>query len=176
VPRDRADVLLHPLRLRIVQAVAGRRLTASALADALGDVPHATLYRHIGTLAEAGVLAVAEERPVRGATERVYVLAEGGADLAPADLATATRDDHLRYFSVFVAGLLAEFGRYLDAPDVDLLADGVGYRQVPLELSDQELAELAGRLNAALAPVLHNRAEPGRRRRMLTTIVMPTER
>jgi len=55
----------------------------------------------------------------------------------------------------------------------DFVADGVGYRQVPLELSDQEFAELAGRLNAAIAPVLGNRPAPGRRRRMLTAIVIP---
>ena len=54
------------------------------------------------------------------------------------------------------------------------MRDGVGYRQVPLELSDQEFAELAGRLNAAIAPVLHNQPSPDRRRRMLTTVVMPT--
>jgi predicted ArsR family transcriptional regulator len=86
-----------------VQAVAGRSLTAAAIADSLGDVPQATLYRHIGTLVQAGVLAIAEERPVRGATERVYVLAEGGAILAPAELSSATREDHLLYyFTVFV--------------------------------------------------------------------------
>jgi hypothetical protein len=74
------------------------------------------------------------------------------------------------------AGLLADFGRYLDADGADLVADGVGYRQVPLELSDHELAELAGRLNAALAPVLHHAPGPSRRRRMLTTILMPADR
>lgn len=173
--RNAADVLLHPVRLRIVQAVAGRSLTAAAIAERLGDVPPATLYRHINALATAGVLAIAEERPVRGATERVYVLAAGGGNLAPADLATATREDHLRYFTVFVAGLLADFGRYLDTGEADFLADGVGYRQVPLELSDQELAELAGRIGAALAPVLHNEPGPDRRRRMLTTVLMPAD-
>jgi hypothetical protein len=50
----------------------------------------------------------------------------------------------------------------------------VGYRQVPLEPSPQELAELAGRLNAAVAPALDNRPGDGRTRRMLTTILMPT--
>jgi DNA-binding transcriptional ArsR family regulator len=168
-----ADVLLHPVRLRIVQALAGRRMTSTELAAALGDVPPATLYRHIGTLAGAGVLAVAEERPVRGITERVYVLAEGAASLGPEDLRTATREDHLRYFTVFLAGLLGDFGRYLAAGEPDLAADGVGYRQVPLELTDQELAELVGRIGAAVAPALANRPGPGRRRRLLSTVMMP---
>jgi hypothetical protein len=103
------------------------------------------------------------------------VLAENAASLTPEDLASATPADHLRYFTIFLSTLLGDFGRYIQQPAADLLADGVGYRQVPLELSDQEFAELAGRLNAAIAPALANQPAPGRRRRMLTTIVMPTE-
>jgi DNA-binding transcriptional ArsR family regulator len=170
-----ADLLLHPIRLRVLQALAGgRRLSSRELAAELDDVPTASLYRHIKTLANAGVLAVVQERPARGTPERVYALVDGAADLSPADLAQATPEDHLRYFAVFLSGLLNDFGRYLRDGEPDFVADGVGYRQVPLELTDQEFAELAGRLNAAVAPVLHNRPGPGRRRRMLTTVVMPS--
>ncbi|WP_217915313.1 helix-turn-helix domain-containing protein [Miltoncostaea marina] len=168
------DLLLHPVRLRVVQALAGgRRLSAAELAGELADVPQASLYRHIRALAGAGVLAVAEERPARGTAQRVYALVEGPASIGPDDLAGARPEDHLRWFATVVAGLLDDFGRYLRAGGGDLAADGVGYRQVALELSDAELAELAGRMGAALAPVLGNRPAPGRRRRMLTTIVMP---
>jgi DNA-binding transcriptional ArsR family regulator len=172
---DAAEILLHPVRMRIVLTLAGRRLTSAEIAQHLEDVPQASLYRHIRTLADHGVLAVVEQRPVRGTQERVYVLAEGAASLTPEDLAKATREDHLRYFTIFLATLLGDFGRYLQQPRPDLLADGVGYRQVPLELTDQEFAELAGRLNAAVAPAIGNQPGPGRRRRVLTTIVMPTE-
>lgn len=168
-----ADLLLHPVRLRIVQALAGgRRLSARELGVELGDVKPATLYRHVAVLSAAGVLALVEQRPARGTPERVYALSEGAANVAPEELASATTEDHLRWFTIFVAGLLGDFGRYL-AGEVDLIRDGVGYRQVPLELTDRELAELTGRLNAALAPVLTNRPAPERRRRMLTTILMP---
>ena len=169
-----AELLLHPIRLRIVQQLAGGRGRSPAeLAEALGDVPQASLYRHVRALADGGVIAVAEERPARGTPERVYALVEGAGSLSPEELASATTDDHLRWFTVFLAGLIDDFGRYLRAGDPDLVADGVGYRQVPLELSDQEFAELAGRLDAALAPVLQNAPADGRRRRMLTTILMP---
>jgi DNA-binding transcriptional ArsR family regulator len=173
--RTQPDLLLHPVRLRIIQALAGgRRLSPAELGDELADIPPATLYRQINTLADGGVLAVVEQRAARGTPERVYALVEGGASLTPQDLTEATAGDHLRFFTIFVAGLIGEFGRYLDGEHIDLVADGVGYRQVPLELTDQEFAELAGRLNAALAPVIANRPAPGRTRRMLTTIVMPT--
>jgi len=169
-----AQLLLHPIRLRIVQALAGgRRRSPGELAAELGDVPQASLYRHVKRLHDGGVLAVVQERPARGTPERVYALVEGAGSLSPEDLATATADDHVRFFTVFLAGLLGDFGRYVHAGRPDFVADGVGYRQVPLELSDQEFAKLAGRLNAAIAPVLGNRPAPGRRRRVLTTIVIP---
>lgn len=169
-----AELLLHPVRLRVVQALAGgRRRSAGELAEELGDVPQATLYRHVRTLTDAGVLAVVEERAARGTPRRVLALAEGAGSLSAEDLAEATREDHLRFFTVFLASLLDDFGRYLDAGAPDFAADGVGYRQVPLELTDPELAELSGRFGAALAPVVGNRPGPGRRRRMLTTVLMP---
>lgn len=166
------DLLLHPVRFRIVRALAGgQRLSPNELAAELTDVGPATLYRHIKALANAGAIAAVEERPARGTPERVYALVEGAGELPRENL---TREDHLRYFTMFLASLLGDFGRYLSRDNVDFLSDGVGYRQLPLALTDQEFAELTGRLNAALAPVLDNRPSEDRKHRMLTTIVMPS--
>ena len=172
----RADLILHPVRLRIILAfAAGRRLTAQQVAAELGDVPQATLYRQIDRLYQGGVLAVAAERRVRGAVERTYVLAEGGASLSPEDLAKASHDDHLGFFTAFAAGLIAQFEQYLQRSDVDLLKDGVGYRQVVLNLSDQEMTEMAGAVNTALGGFATYKAKRGRKRRLLATVVMPLD-
>src|SRR5450759_2000666 len=105
-----ADLVLHPVRLRIILAFArGRRLTPQQVAAFVPDVPQATLYRQIDRLYRGGALAVAAERRVRGAVERTYVLAEGGASVSPKDLAKSSRDDHLGYFTAFAAGLIAQF-------------------------------------------------------------------
>lgn len=173
--RTKPDLLLHPVRLRIIQALAGaRRLTLRELGAELEDVPQASLYRHVATLAEAGVVATVERLPARGTPQRVLALVDGAASLSGADIATATADDHLRWFTIFAAGLIDDFGGYLAAGPVDFERDGAGYRQIPLELSDREFAELVGRINAALAPVVGNEPSPERRRRTLTTIVVPT--
>ena len=70
-----AELLLHPVRLRIMQAFLGdRALTTSQLSAELSDVPAASLYRHVARLVRANVLQVVAERQVRGAVERTYVL------------------------------------------------------------------------------------------------------
>lgn len=53
------DLVLHPVRLRIVQAFLGNReLSTAQLAEELSDVPKSGLYRHLAVLADADVLSV----------------------------------------------------------------------------------------------------------------------
>ena len=122
------DLLLHPVRLRIVQAFLGdRALTTSALSAELADIAPASLYRHVARLVDAGVLAVVAERRVRGAVERTYVLRTSAAGIGLDQLAAMSADDHRAAFMAFVAGLLGDFDRYLARGDIDLLRDGVSY-------------------------------------------------
>jgi Helix-turn-helix domain len=89
-PVTSADLLLHPVRLRIVQAFLGdRALTTTALREELADIPPTSLYRHVARLVAAGVLMVVAERRVRGAVERRRILA---SILLPGDEATRDRD------------------------------------------------------------------------------------
>ena len=171
------ELLLHPVRLRIVQAFLGdRHLTTTELGAELDDVPAATLYRHVARLTDAGVLDVVSERRSRGSVERTLALHPGAGVVGERELASMDVDDHRRAFMVFVAGLLADFERYLDRGDPDLVRDGVGYKHAALHLSDRELESLVADLNAVLAPRLANRPSKSRSRRMLSTILMPAER
>lgn len=162
------------MRLRIVQALAGRNLTPLELVEELGDVPQATLYRHVNRLEDGGLLQIVEERQVRGGVERTYGLVEGATTLAGDDLADADTATHLAYFATFTGSLLASWARYLgDGEPPDLEADGAGYRQVPLWLSDDEYAAFLADLGAVVARAYAHEPTPERRRRLLTTIVHP---
>jgi len=172
-----ADLLLHPVRLRIVQAFLGdRALTTADLRGELPDVPAATLYRHVGVLAEAGVLAVVGERRVRGAAERSYRLVTEAASVGAADAAAMSVDEHRRAFATFVAALLADFDRYADAaagPGLDPAADGVGYRQVALWLDDEEFTALVTELRAVLTARTVLEPDGVRRRRIVSQVFLP---
>jgi len=171
-----ADLLLHPVRLRIVQAFLGdRALTTSDLRSELPDIPPASLYRHVARLVDAGVLTVVSERRVRGAVERTYVLRVAAASINLDEVETMSREDHRQAFMAFVAGLLSDVDRYLDREDFDPVRDGAGYRLAGLWLDDAEFAEFIRDLVRVIQPRLANAAKPGRRRRILGTVMLPGE-
>src|SRR5215472_9439959 len=104
-----ADLLLHPVRLRIVQAFLGdRALTTTQLS----------------------------------AVERTYVLRLAAARIGPDELEAMSADDYRQMFLAYAAGLLADFDRYLEWPELDLVKDGVAFGIEGLWLDDAEFAEL----------------------------------
>lgn len=160
--------------MRIWQSFLGdRAMTVSDLRTELPDIPTASLYRQVGLLVENGVLSVAGERRVGGATERTYVLRAAATTITDRELAGMDTDEHRQAFAAFVAGLLGDFDRYLEDDQVDLRRDGVGYRMVGMWLDDAELSELAAELSAVLLPRLAQAPGGGRTRRLLATIMLP---
>ncbi len=168
-----ADLLLHPVRLRIIQAFLGdRALRTAELRHELPDVPPATLYRQVAILVRAGVLTVVAQRRVRGAVERTYVLRVAAASINLDDVQAMSPDDHRHAFMAYVAGLLGDVDRYLSREDIDPLRDGVGYRIAGLWLDDDEHAEFLRDLVRVIQPRLANAPRRGRRRRILGTVLL----
>jgi hypothetical protein len=173
---ESADLLLHPVRLRIIQAFLGdRALTTSQLSAELADIPPASLYRHVARLVAAGVLQVVAERRVRGALERTYVLRLAAARVNLDELAAMSTDDHRQMFRAFVASLLADFDRYLARGTVDLVRDGVAFGIEGLWLDDAEMRDLMVDLYRVLQPRRVNLPKKGRRRRLLASVWMPAD-
>ncbi|RZS44699.1 helix-turn-helix protein [Herbihabitans rhizosphaerae] len=170
-----ADLLLHPVRLRIVHAMyRDRALTTAELCERLPDVSTATMYRQVAQLVDGGMLEIDSEQKVRGVVERRYRLPMANATMSTEDVEAMTPDDHRRGMAAVVATILAEFDLYLDRDDVDVIADGVGYRQQSIWLNDEELAAIYGELRRVLSTVDGHPGE-GKRRRLMTLISFPTD-
>ncbi|WP_336921320.1 helix-turn-helix domain-containing protein [Aquipuribacter sp. SD81] len=173
-----ADLLLHPVRIRVVQALlGGRDLTTAGLRELLPDVAVATLYRHVAALVEGGVLRVVEERPVRGSVERTFGLVAGAASIGPEELRRMTAEEHRAAFLAFSAMLIADFDRYLadgtrDGGSLDPAADRTGYRHAVMHLSDEEVDGLLGELAEVLGRYRELPEAPGRTRRALSTVLL----
>lgn len=87
--------ILHPTRVRIMTQLSRQDLTPKELHNLDPSIPLGTLYRHLNTLLEAGIIKVARERRIHGTVERQFALvrganyfsAEESAALMPADIA-----------------------------------------------------------------------------------------
>jgi DNA-binding transcriptional ArsR family regulator len=172
-----ADLLLHPVRLRIVKAFLGdRALTTSQLAAELDDVPAGSLYRHIALLTKAGVLQVVAERRVRGAVERTYTMRLLAAQIQPGEVRAMTLEEHAQAFMAYIAGLLGDFDRYLATSPTDPARDGADYRVGAIWLTDGEFTDLLLDLRDVFQSRLANAPGNGRRRRMIYTVFLPGPR
>jgi DNA-binding transcriptional ArsR family regulator len=172
-PAARIDLLLHPVRLRIVTEFGGGRRTVRELATALPDVPQSTLYRQVGVLAAAGVLELVEQRTTGGPDERVYRVAPGGDRVPAEEVDRLPPAEHLGYFSVYVAALVDTLSRYLHADGARPSADGLAYQRTVVHLTDAERAAFDTRLAEVVGEMRALPPDPSRRRYHLASIVVP---
>ena len=171
------DLVLHPVRLRILQALTAESLTTQQISERLKDVPTSSIYRHLKLLLANELVIVSETRPVRGLEEKFYrstQLAQLGAN----DLAGLTAVDHIRYFTTYTLTLLQGFSSYVEQAEIqegvlDFIADRVGYTEVAFWATPEELDEAIQAMNQALLPLLQNSAGNGRRQHKLATISHP---
>lgn len=160
--------------MRIVRAFAGEaELTVRDIAKNLDAVPQATLYRHLNRLTEAGVLIVTSETPVRGALERAYRINPGAVTVPAKDIRAIDAETHQKYFSVFVASLLDDFGRYTLSGDVDVVRDDVHYLQVPILATHKEFASFMEELAALVKKFAGHKPAKRRIRRTISIVTLP---
>jgi len=171
---NKADLILHPVRLRIITLLAGAgKMTPQRIAEELPDIPQATLYRQLGILAKGGILTVENHRQVRGAVEKIYALPEGNAVLGKEDVQEASSEEHMRLFSTFLSTLISDFGRYLAQEHYDVYEDGVSYRKMSVYLDDEEFLDLLMKIREFINQAGANSARSGRRMRHLAVIAIP---
>jgi hypothetical protein len=173
VSLSKPELIVHPVRLRIVCAVQGRKLTSRQIGERLPGVPQATLYRQIKTLLDGGMLQVDSEHTVNGIAERVYSVPAGAAHLSRHEFAQISAEDHARYFAIFLGMLSAGMDRYLEQGSIDVVQQGMTYFQASLHLTDKQARQLRlDLLNLAKAHGVSG-AGPGRRRHSLGVVFHP---
>jgi predicted DNA-binding transcriptional regulator YafY len=175
--RRSAHVLLHPVRLAIVQQleIGSRRLTVAQLAAELPEISPATLYRHVNALVEARICVVAERRKVRSVEERVYAIRSAqstliGAERSARDVASPEQFDAI---AMFLATLNADFkaSRRSRRPR----GRGVTYMASVAHLTEEDEAEIA-RIRAWVLALRSRPVPPNASLRLVTFMEFPYAR
>lgn len=171
----KADLLLHPVRMRIIQQLlVGEPQTILQLVESLGNVPQATLYRHMKLLLDAGLIEVVKVNKIHGQEERVYAAVKENLSIQQSEAYSSSQEDHLRYFSVFHANLLQQATAYLSCVPVENYEkDGFGYWNAPLHMTDEEFADFKAGMNELLEKVAANTPAPERKARLFASLIIP---
>jgi DNA-binding transcriptional ArsR family regulator len=171
-PTPVLDVLLHPIRWRIVQRALGREVTTTDLKRDLPDISATTLYRHVAALIDAGYLTVVRERKVRGTTERTLSLDQTKVGRIDEREARAmTPEQHRQAFLMMLTRLAADFDRVVESGELYPRLHQLGYSQLALYLSADDMEAFQEGFAALVEPYLAE--SPGKDRVVLSTFSLP---
>ncbi len=170
---NRIELILHPIRARIIQAAAYETITTQAIAARMPDVPQTTLYRHINLLIDNGMLVVVRETRVRGTVERELRLAEESVHVELADIAALSETEQFHYFMVFYSTLMADFARAGQAESRPIEIPIALYSKDKIYATPEELAHLREQIDALISPYHQPSDEhAGQRRWFMSGIIM----
>lgn len=175
----KAEMVIHPVRFRILQALMGETLTTQQIADHLPDVPKSSIYRHLKMLLGGEMIAIVDTQLVNGIQEKRYGLWQRPY-LDADDVSDITAADHLRYFTIYILATLRGFADYLESAadengQVDLLADRVGYTEAALYVNPDELNALQQGLSDLLSQFANNQPGNGRHKHKFALITHPVK-
>jgi len=166
-----SELFLHPVRLRILLALAGNELAPKGIGQALPDVTHATLYRHIARLEKSGLIKSVAKRKIRGTVEQTYALTDEFIDLS-SEIQAANDADLLRYFLMFLLSNLQEFALYLEHRDTAKNHDFT-MQSLLVNMSDREYKTFVKDFQLLVKPHLENKADKRRTPRTISTTFIP---
>jgi DNA-binding transcriptional ArsR family regulator len=175
VSRKKADIMLHPIRMRIIQELLKiPNQTVQHLIDHLEDVPQATMYRHLKLLLDAGLIHVVETNKVRGTVEKVYAVVTENLTISDEEIKETAPEEYLKYFMTYQANLLKEFERYVMSSEPQSYKEnGLGFWQATLHLSDEELLEFGEKVGQLIQEAVDKKPNENRRARTVATILIP---
>jgi len=170
---QKLDLIFHPVRLRLLQVLFNARLTTQEIADLLPSTPKSSIYRHLKLLLDEKLVLVVDTRPVKGILEKVYTL-EQTPHLTHDDLQNLTKEDHMRFFTLYVASLLGGFSDYLETTTPQQMPqERFGYNDVSVFANEAEFTEFSVTLNELLNRLKKNPSSPDRSHQLISLINFP---
>jgi len=163
---EQMRAIADPLRLRIVDALSQRALTATGLGERLGLPANKTHY-HVRELEKVGLVRIVETREKGGILEKYYRAVAQTIEIpgsllriAPPDESVATMDDYLQSYT---RGFLRAFTQALHMPDPDKNDTRTTLASAYLWMTDDEYRDAMEQIYTLLTPYRDPRGIAGER-------------
>lgn len=163
--KDINEVMLNPIRMRIIQTLVGNRsMTTTEICEKMRDVPRTTLYRHIKVLLDYEVLRVISEQKIRGSLERTLAV-----NLE--EFSSENRDgEPLQHIFAFLMNCYRQFQTYFDSEDVDTGRDRVFCNNAVMMADDKEYDSFLSELTTLMQKYVTTEYQPGRKARSVSIL------
>ena len=136
-------------------------MTPRQVARELSDVPLATIYRHVNTLHQAGLIEVVQEKRIHGTLERQFAIVESANYLRSEEM---TADDILGLVAALTGVVQSQFQRYVQRAVLPPKDSEIGFVTKLTYFTDEEYAryralikEVIMRSGRPSAPEYHRR-------------------
>ena len=167
--KDIKEVMLNPIRLRIVQQLALQAsMTATELCEKINDVPRTTLYRHINILLENDIVSVVAEKKIRGSLERTLAL--NIEEIKKHN----TLENAPQQMLAFLMNRYVRFHNYFNGENPNPGRDRIFFNNTIMMMDDKEFDQFLTELRDLLIKFSFETAS-GRRPRDISVISAPVE-
>jgi len=163
---EQLRAIADPLRVRIVDALSQRALTATGLGEALG-LPANKAHYHVRELEKVGLVRLVETREKGGILEKYYRAVAKTLDMPATLLQTVPPDESIvimsNYLQHYTRGFLRAFTRALRMPDGGQQDTKTTLVPAYLWMTDQEYRDAGEKMYALLNPYRYPRGIAGER-------------
>ncbi|MDD5823869.1 MAG: helix-turn-helix domain-containing protein [Firmicutes bacterium] len=164
--KDYASVCMNPIRQRIMQCIIlNKEATTTQIAEALSDVPRASLYRHIGILTDAEVIKVVDEEKRRGGVLRTYAMSAPPVGDSPGEM------NQLIQTSLIQLG--ADYAEYFSRDDVNPQRDLVTLAAATIMMTDEEYMVFLQKYAELIGEAVTHEPAEGRKERKVAFLSIP---
>lgn len=151
---NKIEVIMHPVRMKICQALMRNKengLTPLEMVKIIKDVPQSSLYRHIQTMVDSGVIHVINEKKVKSVSEKYYALNEEEARIDEEEWKKASNEEKLTYFSYYQLLLMTQYQDYLKKlGEQNYEEDLAAFSVVELKIDEEHFIQFQNELNDLL--------------------------
>lgn len=158
MPLKNFELLNHPIRMRIFQALYHVEMNVQQLTEYLQEVPQSTVYRHVRLMSEAGLLKVTSTRHINGIEERFYMAVKDLIDPAEIEQPGGVQK-FADFISIYGTLVAQDLGQYIASHDPRDIENTVSRDHI-FYATEEEFIAIRDKIYQILREAVEKRNQP----------------
>ncbi len=158
MPLKNFELLNHPIRMRIFQALYHVEMSVQQLTEYLQNVPQSTVYRHVRLMSEAGLLKITSTRHINGIEERFYMAVKDVVEASEIEK-PAGKQKFADFVSLYGTVAAQDLGRYISSHEETEIENTVSRDHI-FYATQEEFIAIREKIYQILREAVEKRSQP----------------